>query len=211
MDPLQVTITGISPSVIPRRGPLELSGTLTNVSDETWSLINLYAVVSSTPIGIGRDLELNAQTDPALQVGNRIVEDDTDTFDVIEELVAGASAPYSLKVPHDVLTSYISQPAAPGVYWLGVQALGQTTEGRDNLFGGRAADSQAPVVHPVPAEADGPGSRRAGGADPAQRVLPAPRPAGRGAHLDEGSGTWRPAGQPAGLRLPGLRRVPSPG
>ena len=147
-DPLQVTITRISPSVIPRRGPLQLSGTITNVSDETWSLINLYAVVSASPIVTGRDLELNAETDPALQVGNRIVEDDTDTFDLIEELAAGASAPYSLKVPQDVLTSYLSQPTAPGVYWLGVQALGQTTEGRDNLSSGRAADGRARTFIP---------------------------------------------------------------
>ena len=73
-DPLQVTITGMSSSVIPRRGPLKLSGTITNVSDETWSRINLYALVSDTPITTGHDLEVEAQTDP---VGNRIIEQTT--------------------------------------------------------------------------------------------------------------------------------------
>lgn len=137
-DPLQVTITAITPSVIPRHGPIRLSGTVTNVSQETWSLINMYAVVSYTPITNATDLELNAQTDPAQQFGNRIIEADPATFDLIDELKAGASASYSVTVPHDVLMSNIAQPAAPGVYWIGIQALGQTTEGRDEPADGRA-------------------------------------------------------------------------
>ncbi len=64
-------------------------------------------------------------------VANRIIEDDPVTHDFIEELAPGSSAQYSLKLPHDVLMIYIDQPAAAGVYSLGVQALGQTADGRD--------------------------------------------------------------------------------
>jgi hypothetical protein len=137
-DPLHVTITDLTPSVIPRKGPILVTGTITNVSEETWSLINLYAVVSYTPITNARDLELNAETDPAQQFGNRIIETDPATFDLIDELKAGASASYSVKVPHDVLMSNIAQPTSPGVYWIGIQALGQTVEGRDEPADGRA-------------------------------------------------------------------------
>ena len=135
-DPLQVTITSMSSPVIPRSGPLELSGTITNVSDDTWSRINLYALVSNTPITTGHDLEVEAQTDP---VGNRIIENDPVTHDFIEELAPGSSEQYSLKLPHDVLMIYVDQLAAAGVYSLGVQALGETADGRDPTSDGRAA------------------------------------------------------------------------
>ena len=136
-DPLQVTITDMSSSVIPRKGTLKLSGTVTNVSDDTWSRINLYALVSDTPITTGDDLEVEARTD---QVGNRIIEEDYPvTDDFIEELAPGASARYSLKLPHDVLMIYLPPTAAAGVYWLGVQALGQASDARDNTSDGRAA------------------------------------------------------------------------
>ena len=45
---------------------------------------------------------------------------------------------------------YIAQPAAAGVYWLGVQALGQTADGRDNTSDGRAAA----FIPLLPREAD---------------------------------------------------------
>ena len=147
-DPLEITITGLSPSVIPRRGPVELFGTITNVSDETWSLINLYPVVSHTPITNAHDLEVGAQTDPAVVVADRIIDNDPATHDLIDELAPGSSAQYSLTVPHDVLMANIAQPAAAGVYWLGVQALGQTTEGR-NTSEGLAADGRARSFIPL--------------------------------------------------------------
>ncbi len=110
--------------------------------------------MSSTPITNAHDLEVEAQTDPAEPVGNRIIDDDPATHDLIEELAPGSSAQYSLTVPHDVLMANIAQPAAAGVYWLGVQALGETIEGR-NTSEGLAADGRARSFIPLlPREPD---------------------------------------------------------
>jgi hypothetical protein len=39
--PLSVTIDSLSPSTIPRKGPVQVSGEVTNLDDEPWSTINL--------------------------------------------------------------------------------------------------------------------------------------------------------------------------
>ena len=44
-DPLQVSIDSLNPSVIPEKGTVTLTGTVTNVSDETWEDVNLYPVL----------------------------------------------------------------------------------------------------------------------------------------------------------------------
>jgi len=133
-DPLRVTINSLSPAFIPRRGPVRMSGTITNVSDETWSLINMHPVVSRSPITNVTDLELNAGTDAGEQFGERIV--DPRAFETIDELEAGATVSYAVSIPHDVLFEDID--GTPGVYWIGIQALGQTIEGRDEPADGRA-------------------------------------------------------------------------
>ena len=48
-DPLLVHIDAISP-VLPSSGDVEIAGTVTNVSDETFTRINLHAFSSQAPI-----------------------------------------------------------------------------------------------------------------------------------------------------------------
>ncbi|MGD9959883.1 DUF6049 family protein [Nocardioides sp.] len=156
-DPLKVTISGVAPAVIPKKGPLRLSGTVTNVSEETWSLINVYTWVADQPITTADDLDANAQSDPFQQLGQRIVEPETDLR--IDELAPGQSTSYSVSVPHDILIRYLD-PSAPGVYRIGVQTLGASTDGRPETAVGRAytyvplvspdaSDVQAAVVLPI--------------------------------------------------------------
>ena len=120
--PLQVTITGLNPSVVPREGPLQVSGTVSNTGDQTYDAIRLYGLTSTVPITSRFELATAAASDPAVEVGNRIL----DAFDSIDSLAPGESAPYSIRIPRRLLP-IDAETSAPGVYWLGVHALGETS------------------------------------------------------------------------------------
>jgi len=135
-DPLEVTINSISPAVIPKRGPLRLTGTVTNVSDETWTLINVEPVLGQYPLTTPAEVETAAQSDPEAPFGNRIA--DLRSLQTIQELAAGQTKSYSLTIPHDVLADPAIMSGSEGVYQFGVHALGQTAEGRDEPADGRA-------------------------------------------------------------------------
>lgn len=139
--PLQVTITGLNPSVVPREGPLQVSGTVSNTGDQTYDAIRLYGLTSTVPITSRFELATAAASDPAVEVGNRIL----DAFDSIDSLAPGESAPYSIRIPRRLLP-IDAETSAPGVYWLGVHALGETSDGRDLVADGKAR-TFLPLVH----------------------------------------------------------------
>ncbi|MFN8196571.1 MAG: DUF6049 family protein [Nocardioidaceae bacterium] len=130
--PLQVTITSLTPSVVPAKGPLRIAGTVSNVSDETYDDIRVYGLTSTVPMTTRQELADAAESDPAIEVGDRI----TDKFDSIDSLEPGGVTPYSLTIPHRLLPVGADSPA--GVYWLGVHALGATAAGRDLVADGKA-------------------------------------------------------------------------
>ena len=129
-DPLEVTLQSLTPSAIPRRGPIELSGTVVNQSDETWTDLKIYPWRSTTPITTVAELQLAAATDPALGVGTRIIE----TYAEVDEVEPGGTAGYHLTVPRAQLGI---ENDATGVYWIGVQVLATSEEGRDEFTDGR--------------------------------------------------------------------------
>ncbi len=131
-DPLTVAIEGLTPSVVPTKGPLIISGQVTNNSTDQWRAINVYALASATPILTAAELSEATRSDPADQVGERITE--SGAFVTIDELNPGESAVYSLRVKQ----SDLPFPDTAGVYWLGVHALGETDEGRDVSADGKA-------------------------------------------------------------------------
>lgn len=128
---LAVTIDSLTPSALPRRGPVRISGSVTNRTDETWRAINLHAFVGDEPITSGAALAEQAEVPPEEFVGERITV--PGTFDTVTELAPGASAQYSMDVPRSVI-----EVTAPGVYWFGVHALGESDEARDGVADGRA-------------------------------------------------------------------------
>ncbi len=130
--PLTVTLTTLSPSSIPERGPIVLAGTVRNDSEETWSAINVHPFVSRTPITNRDELAAAAQSDETTEVGTRLVE--PGQFAAIGDLPPGASTFFRISLPRRVL----GISGAPGVYWIGVHALGQNADGRDGLADGRA-------------------------------------------------------------------------
>ena len=55
VEPLEVTIETLTPGDLPAEGEIEVSGTVTNVDDETWTTVNLYPVVSDAPMRVNND------------------------------------------------------------------------------------------------------------------------------------------------------------
>jgi hypothetical protein len=129
--PLSVSIDQLSPSTIPQKGLVRVSGFVTNNDTQTWSAINAYAFISATPLTSPAQLAEAAALPPDAVVGGRIA--DEHHKDTIAELAPGESAPYSISIPRRLLNA-----STPGVYWFGVHVLGQSAEGRDNNADGRA-------------------------------------------------------------------------
>ena len=130
-DPLLVHIDTISP-VLPEDGDVEIGGTVTNVSDEPFTRVNLHAFSSDEPISDVLSLSQSATIDPSLFVGERVTV--PGTFDTIDELAPGASATFNDSVPVELLAT----SGEPGVYWIGIHALGDSSVPRDFVADGRA-------------------------------------------------------------------------
>jgi len=129
--PLAVTIDGLTPSALPRTGPIRVSGTVTNTDDQTWTTINLYPWSYDVPITSTAELAEAADTDPENPVGERIT--DPAPYATIDELAPGESMSYSFAVPRKRIPAQ-----EPGVYWFGVHALGASGDGRLDGADGRA-------------------------------------------------------------------------
>lgn len=132
-DPLDVTITGVSPAVIPESGPIQITGTVTNDSIETWEDVQLYGLTSTSPMTDAAALAEAADTPDDTVIGERITE--PDTFPDVGDLTPGASRSFTITLPRRALDDSVG---AEGVYWLGVQALGASDAGRDGTAEGRA-------------------------------------------------------------------------
>ncbi|KQV64199.1 hypothetical protein ASC64_15555 [Nocardioides sp. Root122] len=131
-DPLVVHIDSISP-VLPRTGDVEITGTVTNVSDATYTRVNLHAFSSASPILDSTQLAVSAATEASATVGDRVTV--PGTFDTIDELAPGSTETFSDSIPVELLPASGDQ----GVYWIGVHALGDTAEvPRDTVADGRA-------------------------------------------------------------------------
>jgi hypothetical protein len=134
--PLAVTIDSLVPSTIPKKGPIRISGSVTNTDDQTWTTVNLYSFISPTPMTTATELA-DAALVPADQfLGQRIGTGDAVTPATyrITELAPGESAQYTLRVPRSLIPV-----DAAGVYWFGVHALGAGEDGtRDDVADGRA-------------------------------------------------------------------------
>lgn len=130
-DPLLVHIDTITP-VLPRSGEVEIAGTVTNVGDDTFTRVNLHAFSSEAPIPDALSLSQSALVDPTLFVGDRVTV--PGTFDTIDELAPGESATFTDSVPVDLLAT----SGEPGVYWIGIHALGDSSVPRDIVADGRA-------------------------------------------------------------------------
>ena len=131
LEPLSVEVSTVSPAVVPREGPIRITGTVTNIDIETWSTINLYPFIGTEPMTTSQELAEAAKVPVDQEVGGRIT--DFGPLETIEELAPGDSFSFTLTVPR----SYYELPRR-GVYWFGVHALGEGPVPRDTVADGRA-------------------------------------------------------------------------
>jgi hypothetical protein len=125
-ESLVLRMRSITPDYVPDHGPIVISGTVTNASDQRWTAVNIYGFIGSTPLTTSAELAQAAQTPVAADVGHRIIE--PGTFDTIPALDPGRSTTFQVRLPRSSLG--VSQP---GVYWFGVHALGTGTTGRSTI------------------------------------------------------------------------------
>jgi hypothetical protein len=133
-DPLAVTITRLTPSTLQRRGEVTISGEITNVSDEEWTELTVYAATSATPVTTLEELEAAEGSPAGVEPPDyqRLVE--PGLFARPADLGPGESTTYRLTIPRRRL----ELPQGPGVYRLGVQVLGTEPSGRADGADGRA-------------------------------------------------------------------------
>lgn len=131
-DPLGVSIEALTPSYVPAKGPIRITGAVTNRSDETWRAVNVHPFVGTDPITSSAALAVETDRSADDYVGDRITR--AGNFDNVGDLDPGESAQFSIK-----LSSSLLGLSEPGVYWFGVHALGETDSiGRDAVADGRA-------------------------------------------------------------------------
>lgn len=130
-DPLLVHIDTISPE-LPRSGDVEITGTVTNVSDDTFTRVNLHAFSSQTPILDAATLAVSATVAPTEFVGQRVTE--PGTFATIDTLAPGQTEPFADSVPVELFET----TGQEGVYWIGIHAIGDSSVPRDDIADGRA-------------------------------------------------------------------------
>lgn len=132
--PLRVRISTLTPSSLPENGVIEVTGSVTNRSVETWTTINLYSFLGDDlpPMTNAAQIAAALDTPNDQYVGERIVS--SGDPGQIEELPPGQTDTFSLRVPVSAF-----DVTAGGVYWFGVQAIGTgTISGRDEDADGRA-------------------------------------------------------------------------
>ncbi len=141
-DPLRVTIDRLAPSVIPQRGPLVVSGRITNTTDQVWSDLKVYLHTSFTPFTTEAELLEATATDPTSYIGDRLAE--PGQFQALTTTLApGDSVRYRLRLPRGQLNI----ADEPGVYWVGVQVLGAQEGERLDGADGRAR-TLVPLMRP---------------------------------------------------------------
>ena len=129
--PLSVTIDSLSPSYVPRKGPIRVTGSVTNEDDAPWTTVYVFAFMGDTPIRSAAELADASKADPATYVGARITA--PGTYDTVDRIDPGESVQFSITVPHSSI-----RVTEAGVYWFGVHALGEGPDGRLEGADGRA-------------------------------------------------------------------------
>lgn len=129
--PLTVRLTAMSPA-IPTRGPVVLRGVVTNSSDEEWQDINVHPFIGQAPMTSRAEIDEATATPETAEVGSRITE--VGQFASVGDLDPGETISFVVRLPRRQLQI----TGAPGVYWIGVHALGLSEAGRDSVADGRA-------------------------------------------------------------------------
>ncbi len=131
-SPLRVVIDRLLPAVVPTEGDLVVTGTVTNVSESSWTDNKVYLLTSTDPMTTEAEIDDAVASDPDIEIGDRLIT--PGLFQVAPDLEPGDSTRFRLVVPaRRLLVS-----GEPGVYWLGIHVLGTGETGRIEGADGRA-------------------------------------------------------------------------
>jgi len=136
-----VTIQRLTPSTVPEQGRVTVTGRIINRSDTAWRDLKVYLLTSAEPLSTVAELEEATASDPATEIGDRIVV--PGLYESVRDLEPGAATRFRVSVPRGEL----GISGDPGVYWVGVHVLGTDDEGRLEGAEGRAR-TLVPLVPP---------------------------------------------------------------
>jgi Family of unknown function (DUF6049) len=139
-----VTIDDVSPSTLPTKGPLQVTGTLTNTTSSQWTGLQAYLLTSSEPMTTEAELADARVSESDAFIGERLAL--AGQFVNLGDLDPGETESYVISLP----VRQLEISGAPGVYWLGVQILGTQDGVRADGADGRARTfiTKMPAKHP---------------------------------------------------------------
>lgn len=129
--PLTVELSSMNPATIPANGPVVLTGSVRNDSEELWQDVNMIAFLGSTALTTDEEVVAAVATPESVMVGNRL--DLEGTFQGVGDLLPGAEQDFTVRIPQQALPD----TEVAGAYWIGVHALGTNALGRDAVADGR--------------------------------------------------------------------------
>lgn len=118
--PVRITITGLAPVALGTGTSLSMSGTIANTGLTTVTSVSVRLTLSTAPVAQRRDLR-TASDNPEAYGSIPLY---TTTTAVTDTLPAGAKADYLVSVDTDALPL-----VTPGVYVIGVEAVGSSAAG----------------------------------------------------------------------------------
>ncbi len=122
-DSLRVTLTSIEPSALRPGRPLTLKGRVTNTGPEPWRAVQVYLVMSPSPLTTHDELAATNDSPAGSYFGDRVTE--IGTFTRLGRLSPDEENAFRVKVPWRSLP--IS--GVPGVYTVGAQVLATDVNG----------------------------------------------------------------------------------
>ncbi len=120
---LSASLTSLTPSTLRPGDPVEMNGRVVNTDTEEWQNVNVYLVISPSPLTTRDEVGATADSAPESYFGDRVTE--FGRFDILGDLSPGEFAPFRVKVPWDLLP--IS--GDDGVYTVGVHILATDVDG----------------------------------------------------------------------------------
>lgn len=124
---LAVSIDTISPAYLTPGVQQNVRGVITNLDDHVWRDLQVYLVMSPSPLASREELAAALASPATAYSGNRVF--DPGLYLNLGSLQPGESTSYDLSVPFGRL-GLLSR--APGVYWIGVHVIATDADGFRN-------------------------------------------------------------------------------
>lgn len=135
-EPLAVSIDSLDAATINGTGPIQISGTVTNLDDTAWKDVHVYPFLGDAPVTSEADLAAQVALPENALVGSRIIAEGH--YATIPEVAPGETVAWSFSIPRSLLRQHVAGAGGPGVYWFGVHALGPSAAGETPTADGRA-------------------------------------------------------------------------